>query len=111
VDLERAKRLKVRPLPPVGQKFLTIDLCRIHESKSHLAAMWRRLNVVLPLCTTLELLPATKEMRCILDMTASNGHETVAFVRRIAFRADELMLLSRYGIELMIDAVPCGGPG
>lgn len=88
VDREKAKKWKVRPLPPAGQERLSIDLCRIHASRAHLAQMERQLQRIL---------------------TATCGHDDIAFVRGLSFWVSLLELLSRYHIAVRADVVPCGG--
>lgn len=85
---------------------ISVDLCRRHDSQRHFRVLLKRLSPLLEACEQSGLCHDEDVISLCLDMTASNGSDDTAFIRRCYFSEPLIKLCAQHNIAIRIDVVP-----
>ena len=89
-----------------GFGVISIYVCRIYETRRHIAEVERRLNTILTECEALRLLDDDVTYHRRVDITASNGTDDSEWLRPVYFGSGFLRGLNQRGIGLRINVFP-----
>lgn len=102
VNRERARKHRVKPLPPKGQVFVTIDLARTEESRRHHQLLSRRLASLDAVLGEVPELSTDPRIRSLLDLTIGPSDDAIY---RIILDREIVEILERWRIEVRMDVI------